>query len=150
MLNTGTKAPEFALQDQNGEMHTLSDYAGKKLLVYFYSKDNTSGCSKQAAAYSERLAEFSAKGVTVVGVSKDTAASHKKFEEKYDLGFTLLADPEHKMLEAYDVWKEKTQCGRTSMGTVRTTYVIDENGVITYANDKVKAADDADKMLALV
>ena len=150
MLNTGTKAPEFALQDQNGEMHTLSDYAGKKLLVYFYSKDNTSGCSKQAAAYSERLAEFSAKGVTVVGVSKDTAASHKKFEEKYDLGFTLLADPEHKMLEAYDVWKEKTQCGRTSMGTVRTTYVIDENGVITYANDKVKAADDADKMLALL
>ena len=149
MLKVGTKAPDFALPDQNGNTHTLSEYAGKKLLLYFYPKDNTSGCSKQAAAYSENIDTFAEKGITVVGVSKDSIASHKKFEDKYGLKFTLLSDPELAAIKAYDVWKEKTLYGKKSMGVVRTTYVIDENGFIIYANDKVKAAEDAQKMLQL-
>ena len=147
MLEIGTKTPEFELLDQNGMVHKLSDYVGKKILIYFYSKDMTSGCTKQAIAYSEKAAQFTEKGITIIGVSKDTTASHKKFEEKYGLKFTLLADPEHTMLEAFDVWKEKKNCGKISMGTVRTTYLIDEKGIIIYANDKVKAAEDAEKML---
>lgn len=150
MLQTGTKAPDFSLPDQNGEVHSLSEYAGKKLLLYFYPKDNTSGCSRQAAAYSERIGEFAAKGIAVVGVSKDSVASHRKFEANYDLKFTLLSDPERKTIEAYDIWKEKKLYGKTSMGVVRTTYVIDENGVIVYASDKVKAAEDAEKMLTVL
>ena len=147
MLETGTKAPEFALPDQNGEMHSLADYAGKKLLLYFYSKDNTSGCTKQAIAYSQMKKAFEDKGVAIVGVSKDSVASHKRFEEKQELSITLLSDEERKAIEAYDVWKEKKMCGKVSMGVVRTTYVIDENGVIVYAHDKVKAALDAEKMI---
>ncbi|MDO4492233.1 MAG: thioredoxin-dependent thiol peroxidase [Lachnospiraceae bacterium] len=150
MLETGTAAPAFALQDQNGTVHTLEEYRGKKVLLYFYSKDNTAGCTKQACAYTERMEQFRAKGVEVIGVSKDTVAAHKKFEEKHGLNFTLLADPEHTTLEAYDVWKEKKMCGKVGMGTVRTTYVIDENGVIVFANGKVKAADDAEKMLSVL
>lgn len=141
------KAPDFSLPDQNGETHSLKDYAGKKVLLYFYPKDNTSGCSKQAAAYSEKAKEFEKLGVKIVGVSKDSVASHKKFEEKLGLKFTLLSDVDRKAVEAYDTWKEKTMCGKTSMGVVRTTYLIDENGVILYANDKVKAAEDTEKML---
>lgn len=150
MLTVGTKAPDFTLPDQNGELHSLADYAGKKLLLYFYSKDNTSGCSKQAAAYSERVAEFEALGVTVVGVSKDSVASHKKFEANYDLKFTLISDTARQAIEAYDTWKEKVACGKVCMGVVRTTYVIDGDGTVIFANDKVKAADDAEKMLAKV
>ena len=150
MLTVGTTAPSFELPDQNGTMHTLEEYRGKKVLLYFYSKDNTAGCTKQACAYSERVSQFEEKGTVILGVSKDTVASHKKFEEKHGLTFTLLADPEHTVLEAYDVWKEKKTCGKVGMGTVRTTYVIDENGVIVFANGKVKAADDAEKMLGAI
>ncbi len=147
MLEVGTKAPLFELPDQNGVIHSLKDYLGKKIILYFYPKDNTPGCTKQACGFSERYPQFMEKGAIVLGVSKDTVASHKKFEEKYGLAFTLLSDPERKVIEAYDVWKEKKNYGKVSMGVVRTTYLIDENGIIIRANDKVKTADDAEKML---
>lgn len=147
MLNTGIKAPNFELSDQNGTIHTLEEYRGKKVILYFYPKDNTPGCTKQACGFSERYPQFMEKGTVVLGVSRDTVASHKKFEEKYGLVFTLLSDPERKVIEAYDVWKEKKNYGKVSMGVVRTTYLIDENGIIIRANDKVKAAEDAEKML---
>ena len=147
MLNTGIKAPNFELPDQNGTIHTLEEYRGKKVILYFYPKDNTPGCTKQACGFSERYPQFMEKGTVVLGVSRDTVASHKKFEEKYGLVFTLLSDPERKDIEAYDVWKEKKNYGKVSMGVVRTTYLIDENGIIIRANDKVKAAEDAEKML---
>lgn len=147
MLEIGTKAPDFTLEDQNGKTHKLSDYSGKKVLLYFYPKDNTSGCTKQAIAYSSLKGDFESKGITIIGISKDSAASHKKFEEKQNLTITLLADPERTAIEAYDVWHEKKMCGKVSMGVVRTTYLIDENGTIVFANDKVKAADDAQCML---
>ena len=147
MLEIGTKAPDFELEDQNGKTHKLSDYKGKKVILYFYPKDNTSGCTKQAVGYSANKKEFEKKGVVVLGVSKDSVASHKKFEEKQNLTITILADPERKVIEAYDVWKEKKNYGKVSMGVVRTTYLIDENGKIIKANDKVKAAEDPDNML---
>jgi len=141
MLEAGKKAPDFELPDQDGVMHKLSDYAGKKVILYFYPKDNTPGC------FSERYPQFAEKGAVILGVSKDSVASHKRFEEKYGLAFTLLADPERKVIEAYDVWKEKKNYGKISMGVVRTTYLIDEQGVIIKANDKVKATDDPENML---
>ena len=147
MLEPNTKAPDFTLPNQNGEMVSLSDFLGKKVILYFYPKDNTPGCTRQACGFSERYPQFMEKGAVILGVSKDTVASHKKFEEKYGLAFTLLADPERKVIEAYDVWKEKKNYGKVSMGVVRTTYLIDENGVIVKANDKVKAADDPENML---
>ena len=116
MLELGKKAPDFELPDQNGEMHKLSDYAGKKVILYFYPKDNTPGCTKQACGFSERYPQFTEKGAVILGVSKDSVASHKRFEEKYGLAFTLLADPERKVIEAYDVWKEKKNYGKVSMG----------------------------------
>lgn len=133
MLELGIKAPDFELPDQNGEMHKLSDYAGKKVILYFYPKDNTPGCTKQACGFSERYPQFTEKGAVILGVSKDSVASHKRFEEKYGLAFTLLADPERKVIEAYDVWKEKKNYGKVSMGVVRTTYLIDEQGIIIKA-----------------
>lgn len=147
MLEVGVKAPEFSLPDQNGTVHTLKEYSGRKVLLYFYPKDNTSGCTKQAMAYSALKESFEAKGITVIGVSKDSVASHKKFEESKELTITLLSDTERKAIEAYDVWKEKKMCGKVSMGVVRTTYLIDENGVIIFSNDRVKAAEDAERML---
>lgn len=150
MLEVGTKAPDFTLPDQNGTMHSLADYRGKKVILYFYPKDNTSGCTKQACGFSERYPHFREKGVEVLGVSKDSVESHKRFEEKYGLAFPLLADPERKVLEAYDVWKEKTNYGKVSMGVVRTTYLIDENGIIIRAQDKVKAAENPEEMLKAV
>ena len=149
MLKVGTKAPDFALPDQNGEIRSLKDYKGKKVLLYFYPKDNTSGCTKQAVAYSANKEKFEEKGITIVGVSKDSVASHKNFETKQGLTITLLSDVEKKAIEAYDVWQEKKNYGKTTFGVVRTTYVVDEKGVIVFANDKVKAAEDAEKMLAL-
>jgi peroxiredoxin Q/BCP len=149
MLKVGTKAPAFSLPDQNGDVRSLKDYKGKKVLLYFYPKDNTGGCTKQAVAYSANKEKFEAKGVTVIGVSKDSVASHKNFETKQGLTITLLSDVEKKAIEAYDVWKEKKNYGKTTFGVVRTTYIIDEKGVIVFANDKVKAAEDAEKMLAL-
>ncbi len=147
MLEIGTKAPSFTLPDQNGQLHSLEDYRGKKVILYFYPKDNTPGCTKQACGFSEHYPQFTEKGAVVLGISKDSVASHKKFEEKYGLAFTLLADPERTVIEAYDVWKEKMNYGKVSMGVVRTTYLIDEEGIIVRANDKVKAAEDAGKML---
>ena len=150
MLEVGTKAPVFTLPDQNGKIHSLEDYRGQKVILYFYPKDNTPGCTKQACGYSERYPQFMEKGVEILGVSKDTVASHKRFEEKQGLTFTLLSDPERKVIQAYDVWKEKKNYGKVSMGVVRTTYLIDEEGVIIRANDKVKAADDPENMLGEV
>ena len=147
MLSVGTKAPEFELPDQEGVMHSLKDYRGKKVILYFYPKDNTSGCTKQACGFSDRYPQFQEKGAVVLGVSKDSVASHKKFEEKYGLPFTLLSDTELTVIKAYDVWKEKKNYGKVSMGVVRTTYLIDEKGMITKANDKVKAADNPQEML---
>lgn len=147
LLEIGTKAPDFILLDQNGKEHRLSDYKGKRVILYFYPKDNTSGCTKQACGFAERYPQITEKGAVVLGVSKDSVASHKKFEEKYSLPFTLLSDPEHKVLEAYGAWGEKKNYGKVSMGTIRTTYLIDENGVIIKAAAKVKAADDPENVL---
>ena len=147
MLAIGTKAPEFSLPDQNGELHTLEEYRGRKVILYFYPKDNTSGCTKQACGYGQLYPQILEKGAVVIGISKDTVKSHKNFETKYALPFTLLSDTELEVLKAYDVWKEKKNYGKTYMGIVRTTYLIDEEGVIIQANDKVKAAEDPQKML---
>ena len=147
MLEVGTKAPDFTLPDQNGNMHSLSEYRGKKVILYFYPKDNTAGCTKQACGFAEGYPRFMEKGAVVLGISKDSVASHKKFEEKYGLPFTLLADPELVAIQAYDVWQEKKNYGKTYMGVVRTTYLIDENGKIVKAFDKVKAADNPEQML---
>ncbi len=150
MLKTGIKAPEFTLPDQNGEMHTLSDYRGQKVILYFYPKDNTAGCTKQACGFGDRYPQITEKGAVVLGVSKDSVASHKRFEDKFSLPFTLLSDPELQVIKAYDVWKEKKNYGKVSMGVVRTTYLIDEDGVIIQALDKVKAADNPQEMLDLL
>lgn len=150
MLEVGTKAPAFSLPDQDGTMHTLEEYRGKKVVLYFYPKDNTPGCTKQACGFAERYPQFMEKGAVVIGISKDSVSSHKKFEEKYALPFTILSDPELTAIKAYDVWKEKNNYGKVSMGVVRTTYLIDEEGLIVKANDKVKAADDPEKMLGEV
>ena len=146
MLSVGTKAPDFSLPDQDGTLRSLSDFPGKKIVLYFYSKDMTSGCTKQACGFAERYPQFTEKGAVVIGISKDTAASHKKFEEKYTLPFILLSDPELEVIRAYDVWKEKMNYGKPTMGVVRTTYLI-ENGVIVKAFGKVKAADNPQQML---
>ncbi len=147
MLEAGTKAPDFTLPDQNGEEHSLSDYKGQKVILYFYPKDMTAGCTKQACAFGELYPQFREKGAVVLGVSKDNVKSHKKFEEKYGLPFTLLSDTELTVIQAYDVWKEKKMYGKVSMGVVRTTYLINEEGVIEKAFGKVKAADNPAQML---
>jgi len=150
MLEIGTKAPDFELPDQNGKLHRLSDYLGQKVILYFYPKDNTSGCTKQACGFSERNPQFREKGAVVLGVSKDSVASHKKFEQNYNLSFTLLSDPALDVIKAYGVWQEKKNYGKVSMGVVRTTYLIDENGVIAKAVGNVKAAENPDQMMKLV
>ncbi len=150
MLEVGTKAPDFNLPDQNGNMHSLSEYKGKKLILYFYPKDSTPGCTKQACGFSERYPLFVEKGVEIIGISKDSVASHKKFEEKNGLGFTILSDTELTAINAYDVWHKKKMAGREYMGVVRTTYLIDEEGIILKANDKVKAEKDPENMLGEV
>ena len=128
MLEVGTKAPEFTLPDQNGKNRSLSDYRGQKVILYFYPKDMTAGCTKQACAFGELYPQFKEKGAVVLGISKDTVASHKKFEEKHGLPFTLLSDTEKEVIQAYDVWKEKKMFGKTSMGVVRTTYLMSTLG----------------------
>ena len=147
MLEIGTKAPEFTLPDQNGDMRSLKDLRGKKVVLYFYPKDMTAGCSKQACGFAELYPHFMEKGAVVLGVSKDSVASHKKFEEKFGLPFTLLSDTEKEVIRAYDVWKEKKNYGKVSMGVVRSTYLIDEEGVIVKAFGNVKAAENPGKML---
>ena len=150
MLEIGTKAPAFSLMDQNGEVHTLEQYAGKKVILYFYPRDNTSGCTKQACGFGELYPQFMEKDAVVIGISKDSVASHKRFQEKYNLPFILLSDTELEAIQAYDVWKEKKNYGKVSMGVVRTTYLIDENGIIVKGFDKVKAADNPAQMLELL
>ncbi len=147
MLEVGIKAPAIELPDQNGTVHTLEEYKGKKVILYFYPKDNTPGCTKQACGFAERYPQFTEKGAVIIGISKDSVSSHKKFEGKNNLPFPILSDPELTAIKAYDVWKEKKNYGKSYMGVVRTTYLIDEEGIIIKANDKVKAADDPEKML---
>ena len=150
MLEVGSKAPDFNLPDQNGNRIKLSDYKGQKVVLYFYPKDMTSGCTKQACGFGELYPQFREKGAVVLGVSKDSVASHKKFEEKYGLPFILLSDPDREVIQAYDVWKEKKNYGKTSMGVVRTTYLIDEKGKIIRAVGNVKAADNPEQMLEML
>ena len=147
MLAIGEKAPSFSLPDQNGVVHTLDEYAGKKVVLYFYPKDNTAGCTAQACGFAQLYPQFTEKGAAVLGVSKDSVASHKKFEEKYGLPFTLLSDESLETIKAYDVWQEKKLYGKVSMGVVRTTYLIDEQGVIVKAFGKVKAKENPAQML---
>ena len=148
MLEIGMKAPDFTLKDKNGNDFTLSSLLGKKVVLYFYPKDNTPGCTRQACAFAGAYQQFEAKGVEVVGISKDSVASHVKFAEKYDLPFILLSDPDRVAIEAYGVWQEKKMCGKVSMGVVRTTFIIDENGNIEKIMPKVKPDTNAADILA--
>jgi peroxiredoxin Q/BCP len=148
MLEIGMKAPNFTLKDKNGNDVSLSDFLGKKIVLYFYPKDNTPGCTRQACAFAGAYKQFEAKGVEVIGISKDSVASHVKFAEKYDLPFILLSDPERIAIEAYGVWQEKKMCGKVSMGVVRTTFIIDENGNIEKVMPKVKPDTNAADILA--
>ena len=150
MLVAGTQAPSFSLPDQNGQTHTLEEYRGQKVVLYFYPKDNTPGCTKQACAFGELYPQFREKGAVVLGVSRDSVASHKKFEEKYGLPFTILSDEGLETIKAYDVWQEKNMYGKKTMGVVRTTYLIDESGVIVRAFGKVKAAENPQQMLDML
>ena len=150
MLPINTLAPEFEVLDQNGEARRLSDYRGQKVILYFYPKDMTSGCTKQACSFRDLMPQFREKGAVILGVSRDSVASHKKFEQTHGLPFPLLSDPELNVIRAYDVWKEKMSFGKPSMGVVRTTYLIDENGMIVKAFDKVKAGDNPGQMLEVL
>ena len=150
MLETGIQAPDFTLTDQDGVVRSLSEWRGRKVVLYFYSKDNTAGCTKQACGFAELYPAFTEKGAVVVGVSRDSVASHKKFAEKYSLPFTLLSDPDLEVIRGYDVWQEKNMYGKKTMGVVRTTYLIDEAGGIVRAQGKVRAADNPAQMLELL
>ena len=150
MLQTGITAPDFALPDQNGILHRLSDYRGQTVVLYFYPRDNTAGCTKQACAFTELRPQFEERGAVILGVSKDTVASHKRFEERRELGITLLSDPELEAIKTYDVWHEKKSYGKVSWGVVRTTYVIDAEGTITHAAQRVRAADNPAQTLELL
>jgi len=147
MLEAGMKAPEFALSDKNGNLVSLSDFTGKKVVLYFYPKDNTPGCTRQACAFAGAYDGFKAKNVEVIGISRDSVASHVKFAEKHGLNFILLSDPELKAIEAYGVWQEKKMCGKVGMGVVRTTFIIDENGNIEKIMPKVKPDTNAMEIL---
>ena len=142
------KAPQFTLRDKNNNIVSLSDFAGKKVVLYFYPKDNTPGCTRQACAFAGLYKEFQNKGVEVIGVSKDSVESHVKFAEKYGLNFVLLSDPELEAIKAYGVWQEKKMCGKTCLGVVRTTFIIDEHGIIEKVMPKVKPDTNASEILA--
>ena len=148
MLEIGTKAPAFTLPDKDGNMVSLTDFIGKKVILYFYPKDNTPGCTKQACAFAGAYEGFRSKDIAVIGISKDSTASHQRFAEKYDLPFILLSDPDRQAIEGFDVWKEKKLYGKVSMGVVRTTYVIDEEGTILWAKEKVKPDTNAAEILS--
>ena len=150
MLEVGMKAPNFTLADKEGNAISLSDFIGKRVVLYFYPKDNTPGCTRQACAFAEAYNGFKEKDVAVIGVSKDSVASHKRFAEKYNLPFILLSDPELIAVNAYGVWQEKKMCGKTSMGVVRTTFIIDENGNIAEIMPKVKPDTNASEILARI
>lgn len=147
MLKEGTKAPDILLPDKNGDMIRLSDFGGSKVVLYFYPKDSTSGCTKQAVGYAAKADIFERNGIKVIGVSKDSQASHIRFADKYSLPFTLLSDTGLDAIKAYDVWQEKKMAGKTGMGVVRTTYIIDESGYIEKNMGKVNAAEDARNVL---
>ena len=148
MLEVGTKAPEFTLPDKDGNSVSLTDFAGKKVVLYFYPKDNTPGCSRQACAFAGAYEEFKRINAVVIGISKDSEASHQKFAEKHGLPFILLSDPELTAIQAYGVWQEKKLYGKVSMGVVRSTFVIDENGMIEKVMPKVKPDTNAEEILA--
>ncbi|WP_206459258.1 thioredoxin-dependent thiol peroxidase [Anaerovorax sp. IOR16] len=150
MLEVGTKAPEFTLLDKENKEVSLSDFKGKRVVLYFYPKDNTPGCTKQACGFAELYPHFQEKGAEVIGISKDSVTSHGKFAEKYQLPFVLLSDPELQAIQAYDVWKEKNMYGKKTMGVVRTTYLINEEGIIEKVIGKVKAAENPEEMLGLL
>ena len=150
MLETGTKAPDFTLTDKDGNERSLSEFRGKKVVLYFYSKDNTAGCTRQAQAFAALYDEFKAIGAEVIGISRDSAASHAKLAEKHALPFLLLSDPERQAIEAYGVWQEKKLYGKISMGVVRSTFILDENGVILKIMKKVKPDSNAADALAFL
>ncbi len=149
MLEAGMKAPDFTLLDKDGAEISLCDFLGKKVVLYFYPKDNTPGCTRQACAFATQYKDFEKKGIAVIGVSKDSVASHLKFAEKYSLPFVLLSDPKLEAIKAYGVWQEKKLYGKVSMGVVRTTFIIDENGIIERIMPKVKPDTNAAEILSL-
>ena len=150
MLEIGTKAPGFTLKDKDGKDVSLADFAGKKVVVYFYPRDNTPGCTRQACAYAAHKADFDAKNTVVIGISRDSVSSHVKFAEKYGLNFILLSDPDLAAIQAYGVWQEKKQAGRVSMGVVRSTFVVDEEGNLLSAAEKVKPDTDPERVLSIL
>ena len=150
MLSIGTQAPAFTLPDQNGTVRSLSDYRGSKVVLYFYPTDMTPGCTRQACGFADLYPQFREKGAVILGVSRDSVASHKRFEEKYGLPFPLLSDPEKRVIQAYGVWQEKKNYGKVTMGVVRTTYLIDEDGIIVKAFSAVKAAENPAQMLSQI
>ena len=147
MLEVGVKAPEFTLKDKDGKDVSLSDFLGKKVVLYFYPRDNTPGCTRQACAFARSYDAFRSDDVVVIGISKDSVASHLKFAEKYDLPFVLLSDPELQAIQAYGVWQEKKNYGKVSMGVVRSTYIIDEKGMVEKVMPKVKPDTNAAEIL---
>lgn len=147
MLEANRKAPDFTLSDKDGRQVSLSDFLGKKVVLYFYPRDNTPGCTRQACAFAAAYEQFKEQDVVVIGISKDSTASHQKFAQKYDLPFILLSDPELQAIQAYDVWQEKKLYGKVSMGVVRTTYIIDEKGNIEKVMPKVKPDTNAAEIL---
>ncbi len=150
MLQVGTKAPDFTLFDKDGNAVSLSDFLGKRVVLYFYPRDNTPGCTRQACAFAGAYKEFEARGIAVIGISRDSVASHQKFAEKYNLPFVLLSDPDRGTIEAYGVWQEKKNCGKVSMGVVRTTFVIDANGNVEHVMPRVKPDTNAAEILAML
>ncbi len=150
MIEKGMKAPDFTLQDKNGNNVSLSDFRGKKVVLYFYPKDNTPGCTRQACAFAGAYRQFAEKNVEVIGISKDSVASHLKFAEKHSLPFILLADPNLDAIQKYGVWQEKKLYGKVSMGVVRTTFIIDENGIIEKVMPKVKPDTNAGEILGFI
>ena len=150
MLQVGQKAPNFTLQNAKGEAVSLTDFLGQKVVLYFYPRDNTPGCTRQACAFAGAYAEFEKRGVAVIGISKDSVASHLKFAQKHNLPFVLLSDPELVAIQAYDVWQEKKMCGKVSMGVVRTTFIIDEEGKIAHIMPKVKPDTNAAEILEMI
>ena len=148
MLEVGTKAPDFTLLDKDGNTVSLADFTGKRVVLYFYPRDNTPGCTRQACAFAQNFEDFRRQDIVVIGISKDSVASHLKFAQKYDLPFILLSDPELQAIQAYGVWQEKKLYGKVSMGVLRSTYLIDENGMIEKVMSKVKPDTNAEELLA--